>query len=75
VAAVLAAGALAGPGTISRVHDVGAVRDYLAVAAVLAGRADLPTDARLAEGLRGEHRDANLWWLGRPWPLQPPHIG
>lgn len=49
------AGALAGPGTISRVHDVGAVRDYLVVAAVLAGRADLPADARLAEGLRGEH--------------------
>jgi hypothetical protein len=27
----------------------------LVVAAVLAGRADLPADARLAEGLRGEH--------------------
>jgi dihydropteroate synthase len=49
-----AVGALAGPGTILRVHDVAAVRDYLAVAAVLAGRADLPADARLAEGLRRE---------------------
>jgi dihydropteroate synthase len=49
-----AVGALAGPGTILRVHDVGAVRDYLAVAAVLAGRTDLPADARLAEGLRWE---------------------
>ncbi len=50
-----AVGALAGPGTILQVHDVDSVRDYLAVAAVLAGRADLPADARLAEGLRGEH--------------------
>jgi dihydropteroate synthase len=49
-----AVGALAGPGTILRVHDVGAVRDYLAVAAVLGGRTDLPADARLAEGLRWE---------------------
>jgi dihydropteroate synthase len=49
-----AVGALAGPGTILRVHDVGAVRDYLAVAAVLSGRTDLPADARLAEGLRWE---------------------
>jgi dihydropteroate synthase len=49
-----AVGALAGPGTILRVHEVAAVRDYLAVAAVLAGRADLPADARLAEGLRRE---------------------
>ncbi|HET6833226.1 MAG TPA: dihydropteroate synthase [Acidimicrobiales bacterium] len=49
-----AVGALAGPGTILRVHDVPAVRDYLAVAAVLAGRAELPADARLAEGLRWE---------------------
>jgi hypothetical protein len=45
---------VAGPGTILRVHDVDAVRDYLAVAAVLAGRAQLPADARLAEGLRWE---------------------
>jgi dihydropteroate synthase len=49
-----AVGALAGPGTILRVHDVDAVRDYLAVAAVLAGRAELPADVRLAEGLRWE---------------------
>jgi dihydropteroate synthase len=49
-----AVGAVAGPGTILRVHDVAAVRDYLAVAAVLAGRAQLPADARLAEGLRWE---------------------
>jgi len=49
-----AVGALAGPGMILRVHDVDAVRDYLAVAAVLAGRAELPADARLAEGLRWE---------------------
>jgi dihydropteroate synthase len=50
-----AVGALAAPGTILRVHDVDAVRDYLAVAAVLAGRDELPADARLAEGLRWEH--------------------
>jgi dihydropteroate synthase len=49
-----AVGALAGPGTILRVHDVDAVRDYLAVAAVLAGRVELPADARLAENLRWE---------------------
>jgi dihydropteroate synthase len=49
-----AVGALASPGTILRVHDVGAVRDYLAVAAVLDGRTELPADARLAEGLRWE---------------------
>jgi dihydropteroate synthase len=49
-----AVGALAGPGTILRVHDVDAVRDYLAVAAVLSGRAELPADARLAEDLRWE---------------------
>jgi dihydropteroate synthase len=49
-----AVGALAGPGTILRVHDVDAVRDYLAVAAVLAGRVELPADAGLAESLRRE---------------------
>jgi dihydropteroate synthase len=49
-----AVGALAGPGTILRVHDVAAVRDYLAVAAVLAGRVQLPPDALLAESLRRE---------------------
>ncbi|HEY6416688.1 MAG TPA: dihydropteroate synthase [Acidimicrobiales bacterium] len=47
-----AVGALASPGTILRVHDVGAVRDFLAVAAVLDGRTELPADARLAENLR-----------------------
>jgi dihydropteroate synthase len=49
-----AVGALAGPGTILRVHDVDAVRDYLAVAAVLDGRAELAAEARLSEGLRWE---------------------
>jgi dihydropteroate synthase len=49
-----AVGALVGPGTILRVHDVGAVRDFLAVAAVLDGRVVLPADARLAENLRWE---------------------
>jgi dihydropteroate synthase len=49
-----AVGALAGPGTILRVHDVDAVRDYLAVAAVLSGRTELPADARLADDLRWE---------------------
>jgi dihydropteroate synthase len=49
-----AVGALAGPGTILRVHDVAAVRDFLAVAAVLDGRVELPADARLAENLRWE---------------------
>jgi dihydropteroate synthase len=42
------------PGTILRVHDVAAVADYLAVADVLAGRADLPPGARLAAALRRE---------------------
>jgi dihydropteroate synthase len=49
-----AVGALARPGTILRVHDVGAVRDFLAVAAVLDGRVGLPADARLADDLRWE---------------------
>jgi dihydropteroate synthase len=49
-----AVGALAGPGTILRVHDVTAVRDFLAVAAVLDGTTVLPADARLAENLRWE---------------------
>ena len=49
-----AVGALASPGTILRVHDVGAVRDFLAVAAVLDGRTELPADARLADNLRWE---------------------
>jgi dihydropteroate synthase len=49
-----AVGALAGPGTLLRVHDVDAVKDYLAVADVLSGRTDLPPDARLADSLRRE---------------------
>jgi dihydropteroate synthase len=48
-----AVGHVAGrPGIILRVHDVEAVADYLAVAAVLAGRSDLPPAARLADALR-----------------------
>jgi dihydropteroate synthase len=49
-----AVGALAGPGTILRVHDVAVVADYLAVAAVLDGRATVADDARLADALRWE---------------------
>jgi dihydropteroate synthase len=49
-----AVGALAGPGTILRVHDVAIVADYLAVAAVLDGRATVADDARLADALRWE---------------------
>jgi dihydropteroate synthase len=41
-----------GGGTLLRVHDVAEVRDYLAVAAVLAGRTDLPAETRLADHLR-----------------------
>ncbi|HEX5365910.1 MAG TPA: dihydropteroate synthase [Acidimicrobiales bacterium] len=40
------------PGLVLRVHDVAEVADFLAVAAVLGGRADLPADTRLAEHLR-----------------------
>jgi dihydropteroate synthase len=47
-----AIGHLAGPGTILRVHDVSVVVDYLQVAAVLAGRADIPPDLMLREDLR-----------------------
>jgi dihydropteroate synthase len=43
---------LAGPGTILRVHDVSIVADYLQVAAVLAGRAEIPPDLMLREDLR-----------------------
>lgn len=46
------------PGTILRVHDVGVVADYLAVAAVLAGRADLPPEARVPEALRRQRSTA-----------------
>lgn len=42
------------PGHILRVHDVAAVADYLAVAAVLAGRAELARDTVLAAELRHE---------------------
>jgi hypothetical protein len=41
-------------GLILRVHDVDAVADYLAVAAVLNGRADLDPEAQLAIELRRE---------------------
>jgi dihydropteroate synthase len=44
--------ALGHPGTILRVHDVAEVVDYLAVAAVLAGRTDLPPGTRLDPALR-----------------------
>jgi dihydropteroate synthase len=47
-----AIGALAGPGTILRVHDVAAVVDYLAVADVLAGRTEVPPDLVLDPSLR-----------------------
>jgi dihydropteroate synthase len=49
-----AVGALAGPGTILRVHDVDVVADYLAVADVLAGRVEVPDDLRLRPDLRHE---------------------
>jgi dihydropteroate synthase len=42
------------PGLILRVHDVGVVADYLAVAAVLAARSEIPPDLRLAPDLRRE---------------------
>jgi dihydropteroate synthase len=51
-----AVGRLAGPGTILRVHDVDAVADYLAVAAVLSGQVDLPPETELAPDLRREPR-------------------
>ena len=41
-------------GIVLRVNHVGAVADYLAVAAVLAGRADLDPEAQLAIELRRE---------------------
>jgi dihydropteroate synthase len=50
-----AVGHLAGqPGLILRVHDVEAVADYLKVAAVLAGRADIAPDTQLPVELRRE---------------------
>ena len=47
-----AVGALAGPGTILRVHDVAATADYLRVAAALAGELDVPADLELPPELR-----------------------
>jgi dihydropteroate synthase len=47
-----AVGHLAGPGTILRIHDVSVVADYLRVAAVLSGRAEVPPDLMLREDLR-----------------------
>jgi dihydropteroate synthase len=47
---------LGDPGYILRVHDVEAVVDYLGVAGVLAGRAELRADAVLADELRHEPR-------------------
>jgi len=44
--------ALGHPGTILRVHDVAEVADYIAVASVLAGDADLPPETRLDPSLR-----------------------
>jgi dihydropteroate synthase len=50
-----AVGAVArGGGSILRVHDVAAVRDYLDVAAVLDGDVELAEERRLAEELRRE---------------------
>ncbi len=49
----LAWGADAG-GHLFRLHDVAAAADFLAVRDVLAGRRELPADARLAEELRRE---------------------
>jgi dihydropteroate synthase len=46
------------PGTILRVHDVGLVADYVAVADVLAGRTDLPVETRLPVALRRQDPDA-----------------
>lgn len=42
------------PGYVFRVHDVAEVADYLAVAAVLAGQADVPVDLELPPELRRE---------------------
>jgi dihydropteroate synthase len=42
--------------SILRVHDVAAVKDFLAVRAVLDGTAELPSEARLHPGLRRQVR-------------------
>jgi dihydropteroate synthase len=47
---------VAQPGYVFRVHDVAEVADYLQVAAVLAGRADIPADLELPPDLRREPR-------------------
>jgi dihydropteroate synthase len=52
LAAIGAVGARGG--SILRVHDVAAVRDFLDVAATLSGAAELAPDARLADELRRE---------------------
>ena len=44
----------AGAGSILRVHDVAAVRDFLDVRAALRGERELSPELRLAEGLRRE---------------------
>jgi dihydropteroate synthase len=51
--AALAWGLDAG-GHVFRLHDVAAAADFIAVREVLAGRRELPADARLPEGLRRE---------------------
>jgi dihydropteroate synthase len=43
-----------GPGSILRVHDVAAVRDFLDVSAALSGARELSQELRLAEELRRE---------------------
>ncbi len=43
-----------GGGSILRVHDVAAARDYLAVRATLCGERELGQELRLAEALRRE---------------------
>jgi dihydropteroate synthase len=53
--AALAYGAAAGA-RLLRVHDVAAARDFLDVWALLTGAAELPPEARLAEGLLRENR-------------------
>jgi len=47
-----AVGSVAAPGTIVRVHDVGAVRRYLAVHDALAGLVEVPEDLHLDPALR-----------------------
>ncbi|HST41232.1 MAG TPA: dihydropteroate synthase [Conexibacter sp.] len=44
-------------GHVFRVHDVAEAAEFLAVRDVLAGRRELPADARLSDGLRWERQD------------------